>query len=88
MPARIRDKDVAEVLAAAGFDASDFHDGEWDPGYRCARSGTRKVHVFHDGPDEPTMLARYTNVLHEHHYQVVPEQQEHGGRRRLAVTRH
>ncbi|MGW6739702.1 hypothetical protein ACWGDX_02960 [Streptomyces sp. NPDC055025] len=82
---RLRDKDIAEQLAAAGHEHSEFEAGPWDPGFRVAQHGPRIVRVFHDGPDEEDHLAAYTTTLHQLGYAVVPEQ-ERGGQR-LAVTR-
>ncbi|MFJ2174363.1 hypothetical protein ACIOHE_15795 [Streptomyces sp. NPDC087851] len=87
MARRIRHVDVGQALEEAGHSASEFIDGDWDPGYRTAQSGPRRVHVFHDGPGEADHLTLYTAVLRALDYAVVPEQQDHGGRRRLAVTR-
>ncbi|MFC9429285.1 hypothetical protein [Streptomyces sp. NPDC056987] len=87
MARRIRHTHVAEQLADAGHAPSEWIDGDWDPGYRTAQSGPRLVHVYYDGPGEADQLAAYTTLLQNQGLAVVPEQQDRGGRRRLAVTR-
>ncbi|MEV7867451.1 hypothetical protein AB0P17_15420 [Streptomyces sp. NPDC088124] len=86
MARRIRHKDIAGALADAGHQPSEWIDGDWDPGFRTAQSGPRLVHVYYDGPGEADQLGIYTEVLRGLGYAVAPEQQERGGRRRLAVT--
>lgn len=86
MAQRIRHRTVGEQLAAAGHSSSEFDGGDWDPGYRTAQAGPRAVHVFHDGPGEQ-QLAAYGATLQESGHSVQHQQQEHGGRRRLLVTR-
>lgn len=87
MAQRIRHRTVGEQLAAAGHSSSEFDGGDWDPGYRTAQAGPRAVHVFHDGPGEQQQLAAYGATLQRTGFTVQHQQQDHGGRRRLLVTR-
>lgn len=86
MPRVIRAADVDAVLAY-GFDRSVFVDGDWDPGFRVAQDGRRRVLVFHDGLGEEAGLDVYGAELRAAGFHVVPDRQPGGGRRRLHVTR-
>ncbi|MGW3152727.1 hypothetical protein [Streptomyces sp. NPDC001089] len=87
MAQRIRAAAVEDSLRAQGHEFSEFEGGDWDPGVRIAQAGRRAVHVFWDGPDEAAQLETVTAELQTEGYQVVPTQQDRGGRRRLEVTR-
>ncbi|MCY0917004.1 hypothetical protein OS965_02285 [Streptomyces sp. H27-G5] len=87
MTMRIRASDVSRQLGDAGHTHSEWDGVDWDPGYRTAQGGPRTVHVFHDGPGEVHHLELYTLALRNLNYQVIQEQQDCGGRHRLAVTR-
>lgn len=80
-------RDIDAILAA-GFDPSEWLGDSWDPGYRVAQDGRRRVLVYHDGPGEEAGLDTYTDELRTHGYHVVPDQQPGGGRRRLHITQH
>jgi hypothetical protein len=88
MGRRIREIDVATVLADAGHLPSQYDPATgWDPGYRTAQAGPRMVHVYHDGPGEADALETYRRELQTAGYCVVPDQMPHGGgRRRLHIT--
>jgi hypothetical protein len=83
----IRADSVERILTNKGYEHSDFVDGVWDPGVRVAQAGRRMVTVFWDGPGEADQLTAITAELREAGYHVVATQQDHGGRRRLEVTR-
>ncbi|MFF1961012.1 hypothetical protein ACFVWX_29060 [Streptomyces sp. NPDC058220] len=85
MARRIRHQDIAEQLAEADHEESEFGGGDWDHGFACDQHGPRIVHLVHYGPGETEHFAAYTTTLHRLGYAVTPEQ-ERGGRRRLAVT--
>lgn len=87
MAQRIRHRDVGEHLGAAGHSSSEFEGGNWDPGYRTAQSGPRRVHVYHDGPGEEQQIHAYATTLQNLGYTVDHQQQTGGGRRRLVITR-
>ncbi|MFE6025560.1 hypothetical protein [Streptomyces niveus] len=84
---RLKARTIDQALAADGHSSSEFAAGDWDPGYRTAQSGPRRVLVFHDGPGEEQRITAYGATLQETGYTVQHEQQEHGGRHRLVVTR-
>lgn len=87
MARRIRDATVKQLLIDGGHEFSEFEAGEWDPGFRVAQAGTRAVHVFYEGPGEADQLDAIITELRDVGYHVVATQQDHGGRRRLEVTR-
>ncbi|MET4925484.1 hypothetical protein P3L51_24545 [Streptomyces sp. PSRA5] len=87
MTQRLKARTVDDVLGADGHSSSEFDGGDWDPGYRTAQAGPRIVHVFHDGPGEEQQITAYTKTLQADGYNVQHEQQDHGGRHRLTVTR-
>ncbi|MET9122964.1 hypothetical protein [Streptomyces sp. NPDC004528] len=87
MAQRIKAAAVDRFLVDQGHEHSEFEGGDWDPGVRIAQAGRRAVHVFWDGPDEAAQLEVITAELRTEGYQVVPTQQDRGGRRRLEVTR-
>jgi hypothetical protein len=84
---RIRAASVRQFLIDQGHEFSEFEGGEWDPGIRVTQAGTRSVHVFWDGPGEADQLEAIATELRAGGYHVVATQQDHGGRRRLEVTR-
>ncbi|MEU9208503.1 hypothetical protein AB0D27_11250 [Streptomyces sp. NPDC048415] len=87
MGRHIRAASVGKVLVDKGHEHSEFEGGDWDPGFRVAQAGPRQVNVFWDGPSEADQLTAITAELRAEGYHVVPTQQDHGGRRRLEVTR-
>ena len=87
MARRIKAASVRQLLVDHGHEFSEFEAGEWDPGFRVVQAGTRKVHVFYDGPGEAEQLEAITAELRAAGYAVVATQQDRGGRRRLEVTR-
>lgn len=87
MARRIKAASVEQFLRDQGHEFSEFEAGEWDPGFRVAQAGPRQVNVFYDGPGEADQLEAITTELRAAGYHVVPSQQDHGGRRRLEVTR-
>ncbi|MFE6362934.1 hypothetical protein ACFVP3_23410 [Streptomyces sp. NPDC057806] len=87
MAQRIRAASVEDFLRSQGYECSEFEGGDWDPGVRVAQAGRRVVHVFWDGPGEASHLDTITGELRAGGYHVVGTQQDHGGRRRLEVTR-
>jgi hypothetical protein len=87
MSRRLRAADITDHLDDAGHERSAWIDGDWDPGHRTAQNGPRIVHVFHDGPGEAHHLDLYAQALRRAELHVVPEQQDHNGRRRLVVTK-
>lgn len=87
MAQRIRASDVSRQLGDAGHQHSEWTEDGWDPGYRSAQAGPRRVHTFHDGPGEADRLQLYTLALRNLGYVVQTEQQERGGRHRLVVTK-
>lgn len=86
MSRRLRARDVSRQLGDAGHIHSEWDGVDWEPGYRSAQRGPRLVHTFHDGPGEEHHLGLYALALRNLGYHVVAEQQDGGGRRRLAVT--
>lgn len=87
MTQRLRASDVSRQLGDAGHQHSEWNVTDWDPGYRSEQRGPRLVHTFHDGPAEESHLELYALALRNLGYHVVTEQQERGGRHRLAVTK-
>ncbi|MFD9192959.1 hypothetical protein ACFWCA_32695 [Streptomyces phaeochromogenes] len=87
MTQRIRATDISRQLGDAGHQHSEWDGTDWDPGYRSKQSGPRLVHTYHDGPGEQHHLELYTLALRNLGYTVTAEQQDRGGRRRLAITK-
>jgi hypothetical protein len=83
----IKAASVERQLIDHGHEFSEFEAGEWDPGFRVAQAGPRQVNVFYDGPGEADQLEAITTELRDAGYHVIATQQDHGGRRRLEVTR-
>ncbi|GAB2714676.1 hypothetical protein [Streptomyces bullii] len=87
MARRIKAASVERFLIDRGHEFSEFEAGDWDPGFRVAQAGPRRVHVFWDGPGEADQLDAITTELRAEGYHVVATRQPRGGRRRLEVTR-
>lgn len=83
----LRASDVSRQLGDAGHVKAEWDNVDWEHGYRSVQRGPCLVHTFHDGPGEEDHLSLYALALKNLGYHVVAEQQDNGGRHRLAITR-